>query len=274
MNSVVIDIDINPSKPFTLIPLSDVHVGAAEHDKKLFADTVKYIKEKEAHTILLGDMIEAIQMRDRRWENDSLSADFKPFLDNLHHAQTKSVIKTLMPIKEQILGNLEGNHESALKSMVSYDATKVISEELGVKYLTDPSFMILRFRNGGTTRDVRLWLSHGVFIGGGKLSGNKVNNLENKASQFEADIYLAGHSHNRFVTTRTNMIINNNGTIKENRKVFCNTGSFVKSYTEGDTNSWVSRSGFPPLQPGCVRIDFYLKRDSKGSRYIDIHARA
>lgn len=273
MNSITVDIDITAEKPVTLIPLSDLHIGHAEHNKKLLVDTINYIKNKGAYSILVGDLIDAIAMHDRRYENDSIADEFKPHLDNLHHEQCKSVIKSLTPIKNQILGTLGGNHEATLKKMASYDAVAVIAEGLEIKQLTDPSYMILRFHNGGKSMLIRLWLSHGCFMGGGKFRGSKVNNLEAKAGQFEADIYLSGHTHDRWVTSRTNLVITDRGLIKENRKIFCNTGSFVDSYTQGESDSWVSRSGFPPMTPGCIRIDFYLKRNTKGGRYIDIHAR-
>ena len=219
MNSTIVDIDITPENPVTLIPLSDLHIGHAEHDKKLLADTVKFIKQKGAYSILVGDLIDAIAMQDRRYENDSIHPDFKSHLDNLHHEQCKSVIKSLSPIKKQILGTVGGNHEATLKKMASYDAVSVIAEGLEVKQLTDPSYIILRFRNGGTSRSVRIWLSHGCFMGGGKFRGSKVNNLEQKSGQFEADIYLSGHTHDRWVTSRTNMVITDSGVIKENRKI-------------------------------------------------------
>ena len=67
MNSVTIDIDISPDEPVILVPISDVHVGHVDFDKKLFADTVRWIKDNNAYTILLGDLIDGISQKDRRY---------------------------------------------------------------------------------------------------------------------------------------------------------------------------------------------------------------
>ena len=37
MNSVIKEIKITGSKPVTLIPMSDAHIGHADHDKKLYS---------------------------------------------------------------------------------------------------------------------------------------------------------------------------------------------------------------------------------------------
>ena len=67
----------------TLVPLSDVHVGHRDFDESYFRSTVDWMVQKGAYTILLGDMIDGISKKDRRFENDSIDPKFRDKIDNL-----------------------------------------------------------------------------------------------------------------------------------------------------------------------------------------------
>jgi len=272
MNSVTIDININSDEPVIFVPISDVHVGHVDHDKKLFADTVKWIKDNNAYTILLGDLIDGISQKDRRYENDSIADEFKPHLDNLHYKQTEAFIKAIMPIKDNVIGILGGNHELTVKKQFGFDAISVIAQRLEKPILTDPSYVIIRFKDGNASRLFNIFCSHGNWMGGRKR-GSKINAIEDKMTDFDFDVLLAGHTHDRFVSTRKRISISKGGKIEKTKKTFINTGSFTTTYTDSNIDTWASRSIFSPQSAGVVRMDFYLKRNSIGSRYIDLHTR-
>lgn len=276
MNGITIDVDIKPDEPVILVPISDVHVGHVDHNKKLFLDTVKWIKENNAYTILLGDLIDGISQKDRRYENDSIADEFKPHLDNLHYRQCEVFLEGIMPIKDQIIGVMSGNHEQVVKKQFGFDATSVIAQRLEKPILTDPGYVIIRFRDGKATRLYNIFCSHGDWMGGRKR-GSKVNNLEDKMGDFEFDMICAGHTHDRFVTTRKRIIPivgrNNNISFDEKRITIINTGSFTSTYTDNNIDTWASRKVFSPQSTGVVRCDFYLKRNKHGSRYLDVHTR-
>lgn len=271
MNTIIKNIDITTKKPVIIVPLSDVHVGHVDHDKKLFLDTVKWIKDNDAYTILLGDMIDAISQQDKRYENDSIAPEFKDHLDNLHYRQTEVFLEGIMPIKDRVIGVMGGNHEQKVKKMFSYDATSVIAQKLEVPILTDPGYVIIRFKNGGSSRFYKILCSHGVWMGGRKR-GAKINNMEDKMADFEFDAILAGHTHDKWSSARKRVDISQVGKQITKRKEFVNTGGFMPAYGENNKDTWASRSLFPPQIAGVVRMDFYLKRKD-GVRYIDVHTR-
>ena len=276
MNNITINIDINVNKPVIFVPISDIHMGHVDFDQKLFHDTVKWIKDNNAYTILLGDLIDGISQKDRRYENDSIADEFKPYLDNLHYKQTEAVIKGLMPIKDNVIAVMGGNHEQKVKQQFGFDSTSVVASQLEKPILTDPAYIIIKFNNGNATRLYTIFCSHGNWMGGRKR-GSKVNNMEDKSADFEFDMICAGHTHDRFVTTKKKIvpILKRNKTIvlDERRKYFINTGSFLQTYRDSNSDTWASRSIFSPQVAGVVRIDFYLKRNKLGSRYLDIHTR-
>jgi predicted phosphodiesterase len=273
MNSVIKDIDISASNPVILCPISDTHVGHASFDQEYFANSVKWIKDNGAYVILLGDLIDAIPTQDRRFENTSIAKEFLPHLDNLHHEQTTSVIKMLRPIKDQIIAMLSGNHECKLRTSFSYDATKVISDALGIARISDPGYVILKFRRSKTSvLQKNILCTHGGILGGRKRGG-KVNNLEDTLSSFEFDIVMAGHSHDAWTSKRYRISPNSKGVLSHDKKLFINGGSFLNTYNLNDVNDdWTSRKMFSPGIPNMMRVDFYLKEKNR-KNYIDVHVR-
>ena len=276
MNSVTIDIDISPDEPVILVPISDVHVGHVDFDKKLFADTVRWIKDNNAYTILLGDLIDGISQKDRRYENDSIAPEFREHLDNLHYKQTEAFIKGIMPIKDNVIAVMGGNHEQKVKQQFGFDSTSVVASQLEKPILTDPGYCMIRFKDGNATRLYTIFCSHGDWMGGRKR-GSKVNNMEDRMADFEFDMMCSGHTHDKWVSTRKKItpILKRNGQVAldERRKYFINTGSFMQTYTDSNIDTWASRKIFSPQIAGVVRIDFYLKRNKMGSRYLDVHTR-
>ena len=272
MNRVIKDIEITRQEPITFVPISDVHIGHADFDEQYFKDTVAWIKKKGALTVLLGDLIDGIGKHDRRFENTSLDPKFYPYLDGLHQKQVEVFMELIEPIKDRVIAVMAGNHETAVKKQFSYDATDAIATALGVKILTDPGYVVLKFHEGRGICSVKIWCSHGCFLGG-RYTGGKVNAMERLSQYFCADIYLAGHTHKKFVVEDHIVKLSKNFNLEEKRVYFANTGAFLRTYREKDTDSWASRNVFAPQVPGVCRFDFYLKTKNN-TRYIDIHTRS
>jgi len=271
MKVIMHDVEIDWENPFCLIPISDVHIGHVDHDKDFAKKTIDWMAKKGASTILLGDMIDGICPKDRRFENTSIADEFKVHLDNLHHKQVEAFLKLIDPIKEKVIAVMGGNHEETVKKHYSYDPTQVIADAIKKPVLSDPAYVILRFNYKSSKRLVSIFCTHGQFLGGRKR-GSKVNKMEDLASEHDADIYLAGHTHDIWETRTCRTGISRNGKYEKQRKRFINTGSFMDTYLEGEYSTWASRKLFKPIDPGVARIDFYIKK-KKDKRYIDIHVR-
>ena len=186
MNVITKEVSVSGTEPVIVIPISDVHVGHVGCDMDYFEKTIDWIKNNKAYTIILGDFIDAIPQADRRFENPSIADEFKPYLDNLHHAQTETFIQKIAPISDHIIGIMSGNHEIALKKHFSYDATSVVSERLGIPFLTDPGMILLKLRRTKTSGfTVKLLCMHGFTQG--RKKGGAVNNLEDIASFIRAE---------------------------------------------------------------------------------------
>jgi hypothetical protein len=274
VNRVIKDLEISVNEPITFVPLSDLHIGHVDCDLEYLENTVKWIKKKGAITVLIGDMIDAIGMKDKRFEINSLDPFFLPYLDQLYQKQVEVFLDILGPIKGQVLWVMTGNHETTIKKRSTFDAIELIASALEVPILTDPGYTALRFRTSGTACNLKIWASHGCFLGG-RQRGGKVNRLEHISQYFPGcDLYLAGHTHDKWTVEGHQVRLTNKFKIEERRCYFANTGAFMRTYQEKDHDTWASRSVFSPQVPGVVRFDFYLKRRKTDDvRYIDIHGR-
>jgi UDP-2,3-diacylglucosamine pyrophosphatase LpxH len=255
MNVVVQDLEISADNPVTFVPMSDIHIGHVDCDLAYFQNTVNWIKKKGALTVLLGDTIDAIGMRDKRFEVSSVDPFFLPYLDQLYQKQVEVFLDIIRPIKDQILWITWGNHETTIKKRSTFDAIDVISKALNIPILTDPGYSGFKFHSGGATCSLRIWSSHGCFMGG-RYRGSKVNT-----------------THDKWVIEGHQVRLTKNMKIEERRCYFANTGAFLRTYQEKDTDTWASRNVFSPQVPGVVRFDFYLKRRADDVRYIDVHGR-
>lgn len=266
------DIAISAENPHCLVLIGDIHMGHADHDEDFARKTIAWIKKKGASVILLGDLIDGIAPQDRRFENSSIADNFKIHLDNLHAKQVEKVVELLDPISGQIISTMSGNHEDTVKKHFSYDAAQNIADQLKVPLLTDPGYVVLRFKMGTSIMLKSILCSHGHFMGG-RLRGGKVNAMERLPASFAADIYAAGHTHDLWVTKKSPIGLTRNGNLETRKIYFINTGSMMNTYPESDVSTWASRKLFDPIAPGVARIDFYIKRTDTQSKYIDVHVR-
>jgi predicted phosphodiesterase len=274
MQVITKEIKISMGEPVTLIPMSDIHAGDIGFDKEKLQQNIDWVRTHNAYVILLGDQIAAITGADKRFENTSIHPDYRDKLDNLPYEQTDAVRKMFEPIKDRVLAAMGGNHETKILKAYSFDSTDIFTKALDTPRMMDPSIFRLKFRRTKTSVfTVDLFCTHGVGLGGGRLMGGTVNNMRALANSFQADIYLAGHTHKLFVIEDNYLVPNQRGAMDERKRIFINTGTYQGTYNSpDDVDTWGSRSTFSPPKLGSARIDFYLKKKG-GNHYIDTHAR-
>ena len=88
-----------------IVPLGDVHIGAAACDEDHIKSTVKYIKQSGAYWVGMGDYCEFINKKDKRFTVSSLA----PWigisdLADLARAQRDRFLEIVEPLGERILG--------------------------------------------------------------------------------------------------------------------------------------------------------------------------
>lgn len=230
-----------------IVPFGDIHYGSKCCRIDKFKRLVEWVKSKpHVYMIGMGDLIDCIIHTDKRF--DISGGDTYNMIDDL----VDDIENILRPIKERIICMLMGNHEYHMYQDGYGDPVKKICKNLNIPYGGFSSYIKLSIRPKSHQRSLVLWVHHGWFAG--RKRGAKVNSLEDNASSYEADVYLAGHSHDLWATRKSRIYW---GGAKD--VIFGNTGSFLETASKG-TVSYSERANYPPQKLGVLKIEWLPKQ--------------
>lgn len=260
----------NKNKPINIIPIGDIHIGSANCDKKYLKELIDWVKnEPNTYVVGMGDYIDAIIPTDKRFDIKDLDVEFQNDIANLPMKQIEYVKKIFEPIKNQIITLLPGNHEEKFRQHNYVDVLYELCKDLNVERGDYMTFIRIKFdRTQFHIPPVTIWAHHG-FFGGGRKKGGKVNNLEDIASGYLADIYITGHSHDLFATSTLQMSIATSGKqVYTKKKIFVNTGTFLNTITT-QSEGYSERKAYTPKKIGVIKIEI----TPKSHNIADIHIR-
>lgn len=179
-----------------IYPISDVHLGAAEHltrEWELFCQRVK--DEPNNYIILGGDLV----------NNATRNSVSNVFEETIRPREQKKVmVKMLEPLRNKILCAVSGNHERRNRD-VDNDVTYDIMCKLDLEHLYRENIAFVKIQVGNINGDGKtnptymLVVTHGS--GGGVLTGGAVNRNERFGYVLDgADALIVGHTHKPYVS--------------------------------------------------------------------------
>lgn len=244
--------------------IGDAHIGSKTHDNKAFKKTIEMVKaDPKAKVVLMGDMGEYIFPDDTRRYNPETAVKG---LDTAEKT-TNYIINLLTPIKNKIIGVLQGNHESAYAKyhLEEYqdepfrNEAEYMAQQLKADFLEDMGIVNLKVGR----RKYTLALAHGVNTSS-KVSA-QVTKLQNLISNFDMapDLMAMGHVHSLQTIVNPKLDFNFNTKIKH----LALTGNYYKTYIEGNIN-YASSQLFAPLPIGCVMYEFDKEGNIKDNKII------
>lgn len=175
-----------------IYPISDVHLGAAEHLESAWnAFCTRIEKEKDSYLLLGGDMI----------NNATRSSVSNIFEETMRpREQKKRMVEMLTPLREKILCGVSGNHERRSGRDADDDPMYDIMCKLDLEesYRENMAFVRLRFGNnrtdGARNPTYIICVTHGA--GGGALPGSALNRSVRFAQAIDGiDALVLGHNH-------------------------------------------------------------------------------
>ena len=214
----------------TIIPVSDVHLGAAEHmadEWREFVNTVK--SDPNCYIILGGDLI----------NNATKSSVSNVFAETMRPREQKRMMaEMLAPLKNRILCAVSGNHERRSGKDVDDDPTYDIMCKLDIEHLyrENVAFIKMQFGdkngNGNVNPTYVFVVTHGA--GGGMLTGGTVNRNERFGYIIDGmDCLVVGHTHKPWVTQPAKIKID-----PFNNKIS------VKPFKVVSATSWLNYGGY------------------------------
>ena len=273
---------------FEFYPLGDIHLGARSCAETPLRRLVAQIKDNSnAYIIGGGDWVDAIRPQDsKRFDFDTLpdwlvegdAMTTREKLNDIIQQQVDRIVDIMYPVRDKIIGIIEGNHEFSVKKYAGLDIHRAICRKLEVESLTDETLLRLTFsRNGnpkGTSSVVIVYARHGY--GGGRMPGAEPNKLDRMLNEWEcADICITGHTHTADeLPPKPVLEIPRSGKLPP--ECYCryrhalNWGCWVYSHPSG-ASSYASRACYParPMLTYkiCIRPFHAVKRQANNVRY-------
>ena len=229
-----------------IIPLSDLHIGSHFCEDKFLGYREWILNTENAYCIINGDVLEMVT----RNSVGDIHQQLRP------KQQKELAIKYLKPLADagKILAYVEGNHDLRANKDTDEYPGEYICGMMGVPsiYSPDGAYLFIncgydRKANKNTRLTYTMYALHGWT--GSRRIGGKANQLEELARGVDADIYVASHTHQKFMfpvervmpDTRTK-------TLSFRRQVFVSAGSFL------DWDGYAIRRGYTPAALGSPRI--------------------
>ena len=248
--------NINRISEFKIVPIGDIHLGAAACREEKLKRTIEDVKKNNKYWIGMGDYGEFINTRDPRFDFDTLAKWARLEIQDLSSAQVKKFLEYTKPIAGKCLGIIKGNHEDTIhrhteNNVYSRIVTGVKSnaglgdkDNLGLGF---NGFIILDFYRGkkkqGSSRIV-IYCHHG--FGGGRTTGGKANKLATLLKQVDADIVIIGHTHEQITFPAARYYTDRKCNVRLKPVWGCNSGSFLDSYKMG-IDTYSEKVAYSPL---------------------------
>ena len=259
--------------------MGDLHVGSLLHSSHSFKEAIHMVlSEKNNYVCLMGDLIEAIAVDDKRFYPETADETMLTPI-----TQAKEVVRQLMPIRDRILLVLEGNHEVKLQRIGNITRDFICSELFNSDelYGTYSSKLIVKDKKGNLM--YKLYLTHGF----GTLNStaddpirresNMRLSLKRRLQYKAADCLLMACAHTHQLVTvdpiKELYLVDDGEELKqkythagsedlcipESLRYYCNTGSFLKTFHLG-ASSYSERFGYNPTEIGFIKIEIQDKK--------------
>ena len=259
-------------KPFWLVPFGDVHYGAPLHAESEWRDFCKRWKdEPNAYFLGMGDYQDLVSSSERDILNRGLHQSTIETMEDMYDEKIKEFQNQIEFMRGRIIGLIEGNHHAPF--LDGSTSTQRMARHFKCRYLGVACFVKLRLMCDSSSMPIDIWAHHGK--GAARLLGGSINAVQHMAEAADADIYLMGHDHKRLAAPSVSMRLNKNMVIKQKRKYFVRTGSFLKAYDAGKA-SYVAGRALNPVDLGAVPIMITPRRriiNGRQERTFDMEAR-
>lgn len=175
-------------------PIGDLHIGSGNLDMGALDRWVKMVEgDPNAKVVIVGDMIDNGLKTSR---TNSYEATMQPF------EQKQFLLKLLEPIKDKILGAVQGNHEARTSIMADMYPLYDVLAKLDIENVYRQNMAFLKINLGQRNADRQCSYTMVLSHGGTK---NKVRNFGYAIDGM--DIFVTGHNHQPDNTFPTKLVI-------------------------------------------------------------------
>ena len=223
-----------------VLPIGDIHIGDRAVDYGLLERNLEWANDNDALIIGTGDWL----------NNATLGSKSSPYKQDMDaDTQVKKCIELFTPVKDNVIGIIQGNHENRSEKGGHVDPLGAVCLALGCEYLKYSGVISIIVGTRQKSRAYTFYVHHTT--GGGSTPGGKINRVDKLRSIVSnADCYLGGHNHSLMVAPVTTRCIDTiHKSIQEKRQLLVDCGSYVKY-----DDNYSEMMGLPPVKLGSPRL--------------------
>lgn len=243
--NAIVPFTLAKNQTLLLMPVGDVHFGGNDFPFKHFEGSMRWAGERGATFIGMGEYLDFTSASQRKITAQLRESQLQE-MDEWVKYEIDKLFELISFTTGRWLGILEGDHRWTFQDGISGD--QYLAKKLGCDFWGTSALVRLSAGiDGHPDADALLYAHHGV--GGGRLAGSHLNQVENKLKDIEADIYLMGHSHAKVGAPVDRQYILPDGLHYHRTKLLARTGSYYKAYTSHnplplDTPALASRGSY------------------------------
>ena len=254
---------------------TDAHYFSEGHDKVLHKRFVsKVARDPDARWIDTGDLTDDDRpsTRERRTVMYLDRAEARVLEDNDHRNRLdKTVIPKLRPIADKCLGLLAGDHFRIYAN--GDNSAQYIARELKVPYLGERmAFASLRVSTVQRPSSVYIYnilARHGK--GGPSTSSGDVAGLVRQNTNWDADLYLGGHTHKENAHPEPFLGVNGKrGGFNRRTRWYIRGGSFLCGFAVGTKQHYPEKNEYGPLCLGWGELHLQFGRPAWNDKNLAV----
>lgn len=239
----------------------DWHIGSVGCDEdKLDKDIDLILGSEKPHVIDMGDLLDAICYRDKRFDPMTIHPRYRDHLGDIFRWQLKDVKPRINKLEPYIIGSHIGNHELSCSKYFQYNPHAELLEtfpkikDLMWAAITKITVNLRKIKLFDFTINSR----HGL----GEVK--TLNSFQNKTADIKADIKIAGHNH--LLKSEVGSMMKHRddkpcGDVDGKRLFWGFTGGYLRTYPSGMIG-YGEPKGFKPIPLGCLCIKVRLQPGS------------
>lgn len=250
--------------------IGDWHIGSvACLESKIKRDIGKILKSEKPHVFYMGDGMDAICYRDKRFDPMTIAPEYRDHLGDIFRRQLFAVKCKMDLLRPFLVGCHIGNHELACSKYFQYDPHAELLEHFDIedKDLKYSALTKIVVKKGEKVLyDFIVHTRHGV--------GNvrTMRSFIDRTKHVKADIKVCGHNHQLEFKRIDELEVGREGEaeVESAPGVWGFSGSYLRTYASGMTGYGEER-GYEPVPLGCLNIK--VRRDPEKPGRLEFEAK-
>jgi hypothetical protein len=217
-------------------------------------------EDPNARWIGMGDNGDYVFYTDHRMSPNSMTdeqMDLRDFRRGVM-GQVRKIAKRFEPIADKCIGIHTGNHEEKIANKYHTDPSRELAFALGVPYLGYSALTRIYVYAPGSERPFYSFVlssAHGTRAP--RSSGGKLNVVEDRDHEIEADIFFVAHSHGRVASHRQIIGLSTRCELQRKQRLYMVTSSYLENHKVGTIN-YAEKAGYQQSLCGSPYAEIWM----------------